>query len=153
MPGTVAGDLVLGTRSGDACGPALCELAIRALGGQCTPQRGLFGSRWPLSLSIDDPYQGGHIAGSFGRPHAHVHALQLEVSRALYMDEYRLDPRPLPDPGELDRLQTEAAPWSQTAQPLTRDRRKLLALVSAIDTLVLELSRERLELADRTAAE
>lgn len=153
MPGTVAGDLVLGTRSGAACGPELRELAIRALGGQCSQQRGLFGSRWPLSLAIDDPYQGGQIAGSFGRPQAQVHALQLEVSRALYMDEYRLDPHPVPDPGELERLRADDAPWSRTAHAHTRDRRRLLALVSAIDTLVMELSRDRDQLADRTAAE
>jgi N-formylglutamate amidohydrolase len=156
MPGTVAGDLVLGTRSGTACAPELIDLAISALRGQADPQRGMFGSRWPLSLAIDEPYQGGQIAGSFGRPESHVHALQLEVSRALYMDEYRLDPKPIPDASELDRLRSDAAQWSRTAQAHSRDRRRMLALVSAIDTLVMALSLERdpfTELANQTAAQ
>ncbi|PRQ07335.1 N-formylglutamate amidohydrolase [Enhygromyxa salina] len=146
MPSTVGGDLVLGTRSGDACGPALSELAMQALGGLCTRQRGLFGSSWPLAVALDDPYRGGQIAGSLGRPHEHVHALQLEVNRALYMDEYRLEPSPIPDPRELDQIRS-TAPWSRTAQGHTRDQRRLLALVSAIDTLVMELSRDRDQLA------
>ena len=153
MPGTVAGDLVLGTRSGEACGPELCEAAVRALSGQCSRQRGLFGSRWPLSLSIDDPYRGGQIAGSFGRPDTHIHALQLEVNRALYMDEYRLETSPIPDPAQLDQRPDDPASRSRTAQPQARERRRLSALVNAIDTLVMELSRERSELADRMAAE
>ncbi|KIG12527.1 N-formylglutamate deformylase [Enhygromyxa salina] len=161
MPSTVGGDLVLGTRAGTACGPGLSALAMQALGGQCTHQRGLFGSAWPLTVAIDDPYQGGQIASSFGRPLQHVHALQLEVNRALYMDEYRLEPSPVPDPRELAQLSARArdrfsvgsheirssAQRSRTAQSHTRDQRRLLALVSAIDTLVLELSRERDELA------
>ncbi len=33
------------------------------------------------------PYAGGHITELFGRPQQHRHAVQIEVNRALYMDE------------------------------------------------------------------
>jgi N-formylglutamate deformylase len=151
MPGTVAGDLVLGTCSGQACAPELIDVAARILSGHLPAARQQFGTRWPLELAIDDPYRGGQIISTFGRPDAHVHALQLEVSRALYMDEGRLDPLPLPLPQDLDAR--TPAPRPRPAQSLQRDRRQLSALVSAIDTLVAELARERESFADRTAAE
>jgi N-formylglutamate amidohydrolase len=163
MPGTVAGDLVLGTCSGRACAPELIDLATRILSGHGVATRQQFGSRWPLELAIDDPYRGGQIISTFGQPDAYVHALQLEVSRALYMDERRLDPLPLPLPqdlagagGSLARprpAQSGAGRRRGEAPILQRDRRRLNALVSAIDALVLELARERESLADRTAAE
>ncbi len=135
MPGTVAGDLVLGTRSGRACAPELIDLATRILSGHGAAARQQFGSRWPLALAIDDPYRGGQIVTTFGRPAARVHALQLEVSRSLYMDEGRLDPLPLPLPQDLEPVRPRPA---QTQQ---RDRRQLLALVGALDALVAELTR------------
>jgi len=145
MPGTVAGDLVLGTRAGRACGPQLRAVAEDALHGRSAAIHGRFGSRWPLSVAVDDPYQGGHLVASLGDPTNHVHALQLEISRALYMDEYRCDLSPIPDPTELERARHNA--WSRGAQAQQRDRRRLAALVSAIDALVLELSRVREDLA------
>jgi N-formylglutamate deformylase len=151
MPGTVAGDLVLGTCSGQACAPELIDLATRILSGHGTAARLQFGSRWPLELAIDDPYRGGQIISTFGQPDAHVHALQLEVSRALYMDEGRLDPLPLPLPQDLEARPRPAR--ARGPETLQRDRRQLSALVSAIDTLVAELARERESFADRTAAE
>jgi N-formylglutamate deformylase len=161
MPGTVAGDLVLGTCSGQSCGSELIDVVTRILSGQSAATRQPFGSRWPLELAIDDPYRGGQIVGSFGRPDAHVHALQLEVNRSLYMDEARLDPLPLPLPDDLaqapaqDRAQAREARSSPRPRPAQsqRDRRQLQALVSALDTLVATLTREHESFADRTAAE
>jgi N-formylglutamate amidohydrolase len=148
MPGTVAGDLVLGTRAGHACGPALRSVAQAVLGGKTPSLRKRFGSRWPLALAVDDPYQGGELIATFGRPEDHVHALQLEVSRALYMDELRCDLSPIPDPRDLEQPR-----WPRAAQAQQREHRRLAALVGAIDALLLELSRNRDELADRAAAE
>lgn len=152
MPGTVAGDLVLGTCSGQACAPELIEVATRILSGRAPGARQQFGSRWPLELAIDDPYRGGQIISTFGQPDSHVHALQLEVSRALYMDEGRLDPLPLPIPQTVPPPRP-AQRGRGAAEGQQRDRRQLSALVSAIDTLVTELARERESFADRTAAE
>jgi N-formylglutamate deformylase len=151
MPGTVAGDLVLGTRGGDACGAELRGVAESILGGQTPSLRKHFGSRWPLELAVDDPYRGGELIATFGRPDQHVHALQLEVSRDLYMDELRCDLSPIPDPRDLELPRTGR--WPRAAQAQQRERRRLGALVGAIDVLLLELSRERDELADRAAAE
>jgi N-formylglutamate amidohydrolase len=38
------------------------------------------------------PYAGGFITEHYGRPARGLHALQIEINRALYMDEYRLEP-------------------------------------------------------------
>lgn len=37
------------------------------------------------------PFAGGYITQTYGRPQAGVHALQIEVDRALYMDEARIE--------------------------------------------------------------
>jgi N-formylglutamate deformylase len=36
------------------------------------------------------PYAGGYVASSYGRPRSGVHALQIEINRALYLDERRI---------------------------------------------------------------
>ena len=87
MPSVVAHDLVLGTLDGASCDPRLADLAQGALGGPSSP------TAISLGLRRDDPYRGGEIVRRFGRPNAHVHALQLEVNRGLYMDELRLQLR------------------------------------------------------------
>ena len=38
------------------------------------------------------PYAGGYTTEHYGRPGRKVHALQVEVNRALYLDEARLVP-------------------------------------------------------------
>lgn len=40
------------------------------------------------------PYSGGYSTSSYGAPSSGVHALQIEISRALYMDEQTLTPLP-----------------------------------------------------------
>ena len=45
-----------------------------------------------LSVRHDDPYRGGHTTGVWGRPQDGIHAVQIEVSRALYLDERTLVP-------------------------------------------------------------
>lgn len=37
----------------------------------------------------DDPYRGGYTTGHYGRPTEGVHAIQIELNRALYLDESR----------------------------------------------------------------
>jgi len=79
MPCTVGADLVLGTLGGSSCSPAIERLALDALGAMPTMPH--------LRVRLNDPYHGGEVVRRCGRPEAGVHALQLEVSRALYMDE------------------------------------------------------------------
>lgn len=137
MPGTVPGELVLGTRRGRSCGPEVRAIAVAALSGQTSRLRAL--GPWPLALAIDEPYQGGELAAHFGRPELHVHVLQLEISRALYMDEFRLELTPIPD--------TLADPPGRAAART----RKLHALVAAIDTMTAEFARDREGLAGQAA--
>lgn len=71
-------DFVLGDRFGQACDPALTsivEAALRGLGHRVTR---------------NNPYAGGYTTERYGRPAARVHTLQIEINRALYLDEATL---------------------------------------------------------------
>lgn len=68
-------DIVLGDCYGAACAPRILEAARRFLA-----DRG-------FKVAINAPYAGGFTTGFYGRPSAHRHALQIEINRALYMDE------------------------------------------------------------------
>jgi N-formylglutamate deformylase len=41
-------------------------------------------------LSHDSPYRGGFTTGHYGSPTFHIHAMQIELARRLYMDEQSL---------------------------------------------------------------
>lgn len=43
-----------------------------------------------IAYALNTPYAGGHILERHGRPHEHIHAIQLEIDRSLYLDQ-RLD--------------------------------------------------------------
>ncbi len=47
-----------------------------------------------LSVRHDDPYRGGATTAHWGRPSEGFHAVQVEINRALYMDEATGAPRP-----------------------------------------------------------
>jgi N-formylglutamate amidohydrolase len=74
-PGARRADFVLGDRDGTTCEPALTEFVARVLRG-----RG-------YSVKINDPYKGVELVRRHGRPAESRYALQIEVNRALYMDE------------------------------------------------------------------
>jgi len=78
MPCSVGVDLVLGTLASTSCAAQIERLALDALGDASGPR---------LRLRLNDPYHGGELVRRFGRPADGLHALQLEVSRGLYMDE------------------------------------------------------------------
>ena len=40
-----------------------------------------------LSVKHDDPYRGGWSTSHYGRPSESWHAIQIELNRALYVDE------------------------------------------------------------------
>jgi len=68
-------DIVPGSLGGSSCDPRVVELVeqhFRAAG---------------LSVRHDDPYRGGFTTGHYGRPAQGQHAIQIEINRALYMDE------------------------------------------------------------------
>jgi N-formylglutamate amidohydrolase len=72
-------DIVLGDRYGTSCAGAVAEAIEATLRG-----RGYVVSR-------NKPYAGGFITEHYGNPAAGLHAIQLELNRALYMDERRYE--------------------------------------------------------------
>ena len=43
------------------------------------------------AVALNKPYAGGYITEHYGRPHKSPHVLQIEINRALYMDEQSFD--------------------------------------------------------------
>jgi N-formylglutamate amidohydrolase len=73
-------DVILGDRYGTSCAPALTDELARLL-----RQRG-------FAVGRNRPYAGGFITELYGRP-PRFQAIQLEINRALYMDEVAFTPR------------------------------------------------------------
>ncbi len=79
MPSAAAvPDIVLGDRYGMAATPALTRRAERAF------------ERRAFTVGRNVPYAGGYTTQLYGHPARGVHALQVEVNRALYLDEERI---------------------------------------------------------------
>ena len=43
-----------------------------------------------LSVSVNDPYKGGTLLKELAKPSANIHGLQIELNRALYLDEAKV---------------------------------------------------------------
>jgi N-formylglutamate amidohydrolase len=71
-------DFVLGDRFGGSCAPSLVSLVEQTL------------SKMGYNVSRNAPYAGGFVAAAYGRPAEGAHVLQIEINRALYLDEARL---------------------------------------------------------------
>lgn len=76
-------DVVLGDRFGGSCGRWLIDTATEAF-----TDAGFLVAR-------NAPFAGGYITQAYGRPRRGVHALQIEIDRALYMDEARVERLPV----------------------------------------------------------
>jgi N-formylglutamate amidohydrolase len=70
-------DIVLGDRYGTSCVAVVAETIESVLRKQ------------GYAVSRNKPYAGGFITEHYGNPAGGLHALQLEINRALYMDERR----------------------------------------------------------------
>lgn len=68
-------DFVLGDRDGSTCAPEFTETVRAYLAGL------------GYEVKINDPYKGVELVRLHGRPAESRHSLQVEVNRALYMDE------------------------------------------------------------------
>jgi N-formylglutamate amidohydrolase len=68
-------DIVLGDRFGAACAPALSAMAEQAF------------TQMGYRCARNAPYAGGFTTEHYGRPGRRTHALQIEINRALYLDE------------------------------------------------------------------
>ena len=69
-------DLNLGTASGASCAPAVQDLAAGALNDATG-----------FTHVVNGRFKGGYVTRHYGRPARGVHALQLEIAQACYMDE------------------------------------------------------------------
>ncbi|OYW82868.1 MAG: hypothetical protein B7Z26_02140 [Asticcacaulis sp. 32-58-5] len=72
-------DIVLGDLYGETCDPELTRFVKKQLEAQ------------GLKVGLNMPFAGGYNMETYGRPHRGVHALQVEINRALYMDEATLE--------------------------------------------------------------
>src|SRR5689334_13247171 len=68
-------DVVIGDRYGTSCAPHLTD----AVEGTMT--------RLGYSVGRNKPYAGGFITEHYGNPGSGLHAIQIELNRAVYMDE------------------------------------------------------------------
>ena len=73
--GTARPDFVLGDRFGTSCSGELTRLAASKL------------EELGYAVALNKPYAGGYITEHYGRPHKAQHVLQIEINRALYMNE------------------------------------------------------------------
>lgn len=94
-------DVVPGSRGGSTTSPRVLDLIDAQLRGA------------GLSVRHDDPYKGGFTTQKLGRPREGIHAVQIEINRALYVDE-------------------------RTSEP---DERGFVRVTRALDALLAELSR------------
>ncbi|HCM77951.1 MAG TPA: N-formylglutamate deformylase [Cytophagales bacterium] len=72
-------DLILGDADGTSASPGLIETALL----------GLEHSEYKVSHNY--PFKGGYITRNFGKPTENQHALQLEMSKLMYMDDNELN--------------------------------------------------------------
>jgi N-formylglutamate amidohydrolase len=79
-PGRRRVDFVLGDCHGSSAAPVVMETIAAAL------------KREGFSVARNEPYAGGFTTRHYGRPEARRHAFQIEVNRALYMDEQSIAP-------------------------------------------------------------
>lgn len=73
-------EVVLGDRFGTSAGPPIMDLLEQAFRGE------------GLKVVRNQPYAGGHTLERHGRPEAGIHAIQIELCRALYMNPETLVP-------------------------------------------------------------
>jgi N-formylglutamate amidohydrolase len=80
--GAGAADIVLGDCHGASCARDIVEAARAFLAGR------------RFSVTLNAPYAGGFTTGHYGNPRRGRNAMQIEINRALYMDERSYRPKP-----------------------------------------------------------
>ncbi len=79
-------DFIIGDRYGTSSASRIALTAVDIL------------QEMGFSVARNKPYAGGFITEHYGRPARSLHALQIEVSRQLYIDEVTLEKKPGFDP-------------------------------------------------------
>lgn len=75
-------DFILGDNHGAACTPEIVDLVEDELKGM------------GYVVHRNNPYSGGYTTREYGRPAERVHALQIEINRACYMNEETMERGP-----------------------------------------------------------
>src|SRR3546814_11016706 len=73
--------IVVGDRFGDSAGEWLIDRVMASTG------------RLGEVVTRNQPYSGGHIIRTHGRPGEAIHAVQIEIDRSLYLSADRLPDR------------------------------------------------------------
>ena len=71
-------DFVVSDRDGQTCSPMLMECVVGHLRSD------------GFSVAVNDPYKGFELVRRHGRPSEQRHSIQIEINRALYMEEATL---------------------------------------------------------------
>ncbi len=93
-------DFVLGDRFGTSCNNELTRIAVKSL------------ETMGYGVALNKPYAGGYITEHYGRPHKAQHVLQIEINRALYMNETTVEKS-----GRFDRLRDALEAMVRTLVP------------------------------------
>lgn len=99
-------DMVLGDANGTACAPEVTRLVYDSL------------TAMGYRVVLNTPYAGGFTTRNYGTPKSHGHTLQIEVNRALYMDE-------------------QSITRNDGFAKLTQDLRTMIEAICAIDVGIL----------------
>ena len=75
-------DIVIGDRYGTSCASLLPDVVEEIMSGL------------GYSIGRNKPYAGGFITEHYGNPASGLHTVQLELNRAIYMDERRRERSP-----------------------------------------------------------
>ena len=68
-------DIILGDNNGQSCSSEIVELVEKA----CLNEG--------FTVARNKPYSGGFTTQTYGRPETGIHTLQIEINRAIYMNE------------------------------------------------------------------
>ena len=80
--GRARAEIVLGDRYGTSCSPILTDTVEQAL------------TSMGYKVRRNSPYAGGYVTKNYGCPDQGVHTLQIEINRALYMNEEQINQLP-----------------------------------------------------------
>jgi N-formylglutamate amidohydrolase len=106
MKGPKLADVIIGDCHGKSCSRDVIDLAISSF------------REFGYSVALNKPYAGGYTTRHYGRPANGIHALQIEISRGLYMDEKHIERGP-------------------GLSELVRHMRRLIHRLTAIDIQIL----------------
>jgi len=108
-PGFNRVDFILGDRHGSSCTGSVTDLIEQNL------------KSMQYVVTRNNPYAGGFTTGHYGQPDENQHTLQIEINRALYMNELLID-------------------YSEGFDPLRKNLEKLIQAITQISPESLKIT-------------